>query len=162
MGKIDNLLKKSQELQNEQDKKVYDFDEISKLNIIYGIKTYESEWLRTTFLAWTSPYVYVYTFTFTKNIKITEDNLKDIDYAIVFRGNNNLYLAKFPLHYSPFYITSRSLFFVKISDNYYQLRIDGEADCDGPAVVEAKVFITFKNSRNIGPVIKYVGSGARG
>lgn len=155
--KINNLWNQESQIKNNVDKVNYIVEKISLENSILTYNLYESDWLLCSQTIYEDDNVFAFNFTFNYEITINEDNLDNIDYAVILKGNN-IINYKTLLNGAVLTNSNRGVsnaIFNKIEENRYVMVVTGIGVAEGTDAVYVKLLITFKNKEIIKTIKKH-------
>jgi len=153
--KINKLINKQQGIDNTLSNKDYKLQELHESNNGKLITYLESDWLLCTKTKiYTEDDCFKFSFIFTMNLQIPDNQLMNIDHAVLFKGEVIPYKASETEtvvygNYNP------NLNFIKMADNKYEITISGTGIGEGTEDVYAKLIIAIKNYRQYNMVNKY-------
>lgn len=153
--KINKLINKQQEIDNTLSNKDYKLQELHESSNGKLITYLESDWtLCTKTETYTEDDCFEFSFTFTTNLQIPDNQLINVDHAVLFKGEVIPYKASEAEtvvygNYNP------NLNFVKMTDNKYRVTISGTGIGEGTGDVYAKLIIAIKNYRQYDTVNNY-------
>jgi len=153
--KINKLINKQQDIDNILSNKEYKLQELHESNNGKIITYLESDWtLCTKTETYTEDACFEFSFTFTTSLQIPDNQLINVDHAVLFKGEVIPYKASEAEtvvygNYNP------NLNFVKMTDNKYRVTISGTGIGEGTGDVYAKLIIAIKNYRQYDTVNNY-------
>lgn len=153
--KIKKLISEQQEIENTKDSKNYTLESVIKSIDSKKVTIIESDWVECSITElYPDDDCFLFSFLFSNNLSITEEQLMNIEHAMLFKGKVISY--KETIDGSVKYgIYNPNLTFIKLGDNRYMISITGTGIGEEGSNIFAKLLILIKNYRYNNTINKY-------